>query len=201
MEIIKEDAFRKQLKKGLSGAYLFFGEEDYLKNLAVTYAREALVGDPSLACFNEIILDALDFHPEKLRSALMSFPMMADRKVILVRGLDLNAMKTGEFDLLCEVLSELSEYDYNVLIISVPSGLIEEGNLPKYKFFPHALSQRKAPRRKSCRQLAPFAKRPLKHTRFFLFFALFKTQLFPFFLKSIYFFLTGCNALLRIEIT
>ena len=31
MDIIKEDVFRKQIKKGLSGGYLFFGEEDFGK--------------------------------------------------------------------------------------------------------------------------------------------------------------------------
>ena len=131
IQFLKDADFRREVKSSPAVGYLLFGEEDYLKNLAVTYAREALVGDPSLACFNEIILDALDFHPEKLRSALMSFPMMADRKVILVRGLDLNAMKTGEFDLLCEVLSELSEYDYNTLLLPIAADALDEGILPR----------------------------------------------------------------------
>ena len=131
IQFLKDADFRREVKSSPAVGYLLFGEEDYLKNLAVAYAREVLVGDPSLACFNEIILDALDFHPEKLRSALMSFPMMADRKVILVRGLDLNAMKAGEFDLLCEVLSELSEYDYNTLLLPIAADALDEGILPR----------------------------------------------------------------------
>ena len=39
MEIIKEDGFRKLLKGGLSGGYLFFGEEDYLKAYAILRVR------------------------------------------------------------------------------------------------------------------------------------------------------------------
>ena len=31
MQMITEAEFRKQLKSGLKGGYLFFGEEDYLK--------------------------------------------------------------------------------------------------------------------------------------------------------------------------
>ena len=42
MDIIKEDAFRKQLKKGLSGAYLFFGDEDYLKNFSLKVASPVM---------------------------------------------------------------------------------------------------------------------------------------------------------------
>ena len=37
MEIIKGDDFRRSLKKGLSGGYFFFGDEDYLKH---SYAKE-----------------------------------------------------------------------------------------------------------------------------------------------------------------
>lgn len=131
LNMLKDADFRREIKSNPATGYLFFGEEDYLKNLAVTYARETLLGDPSFACFNEIIIDALDFHPEKLRSALMSLPMMAERKVILLRGLDMNAMKASELDGLCEVLSELEEYDYNTVLLPVASGNLDEGYLPK----------------------------------------------------------------------
>jgi DNA polymerase-3 subunit delta len=131
LNMLKDADFRREIKSSPSTGYLLFGEEDYLKNLAVTYARETLIGDPSFACFNEIVLDALDFHPEKLRSALMSLPMMADRKVILLRGLDLGAMKASELDALCEVLGELEEYDYNTVLLPVASGSLDEGYLPK----------------------------------------------------------------------
>lgn len=131
LNILKDADFRREIKSAPALGYLLFGEEDYLKNLAVTYARETLLGDPSFACFNEIILDALDFHPEKLRSALMSLPMMAERKVILLRGLDIDAMKASELDGLCEVLGELEEYDYNTVLLPVASGSLDEGYLPK----------------------------------------------------------------------
>ncbi len=131
MIILNEADFRKQLSEAPAGAYLLFGENDYLKNFAVHRARELLGGDPAFACFNEIILDALDFTPEQLRSALMPPPMMAERKVILIRGLNFENMKPSEPDALCDVLAELNEYDYNTVLIPVASGAIDEGYLPK----------------------------------------------------------------------
>ena len=131
LNILKDADFRREIKSAPATGYLLFGEEDYLKNLAVSFAREVLIGDPSFACFNEIVLDALDFHPEKLRSALMSLPMMADRKVILLRGLDINSLRSGELDALCDVLGELDEYDYNTVLLPVASGNLDEGFLPR----------------------------------------------------------------------
>ena len=131
MELIKEDGFRKLLKSGLSGGYLFFGEEDYMKAHAVSAARDAVAGDPSFALFNEVRLDAMDYSASALLDALMPLPMMAEQKIVTVSGIDFNNMKATELDELCDALDALSDYDYNVLIISVPAGLIEVGNIAK----------------------------------------------------------------------
>ena len=131
MTIIKDTDFHKQIKQAPAVGYLLFGEEDYLKDFAVRQAREVLGEDPAFACFNELIIDALDYDPERLRGALMPLPMMAPRKVIVLRGMDFNTMRQGELDALCDVLSELKEYDYNTLLIPVASGAIDEGRLPR----------------------------------------------------------------------
>lgn len=131
MEIIKEDLFRKKMKEGLSGGFLFFGEEDYLKSFALKSAREYICEDKSFEVFNDIKLDATDYTAPALLDALMPFPMMADKKIVTVSGLYPDLMKSSEIDDLCDVLETLSEYDYNVLIISVPADGLDEGNLPK----------------------------------------------------------------------
>ena len=131
MDIIKEDVFRKQLKTGLSGGYLFFGEEDYLKSFSLRSAREAIVSDDTFAVFNDVSIAPIDYTPGSLLNALMPPPMMSDKKIVTINGLAISAMKQSELDELYDVLSSLEDYDYNILIISVPDGLIDEGNLPK----------------------------------------------------------------------
>lgn len=132
MEIIKEDAFRRQLKQGLSGGYLFFGDEDYMKSYSVGAARNAVCADEAFSLFNDMKIDVMDYSASALLDALMPLPMMSDRKLVTVNGLNVTALKPRELDDLCDVLAVLPEYDYNILIISVPATMIEEGNLPKY---------------------------------------------------------------------
>ena len=139
MEIIKEEAFRKQLKKGLSGGYLFFGDEDYMKAYSVSAARRSICEDETFALFNDMKIDVMDYSASALLDALMPLPMMSEKKIVTVNGLNVNALKPKELDELCDVLATLEEYDYNVLIISVPATMIDEGNLPKY---PSALLKR-----------------------------------------------------------
>ena len=128
--IISEADFRK-LKTTAGRAFLFFGEEDYLKTYNVKAARERICPEPAFAVFNDITLDALDFTPDKLLDAMMPPPMMADERLIVIRGLDFTTMKPPEQDALCEALALLPEYDYNTVILHVAAGLIDEGYLPK----------------------------------------------------------------------
>ena len=131
MRIIKEADFRKEIKSIPATGYLFFGEEDYLKSFSVKTARDILCPDPSFSFFNEFKLEALDFTPQKLLDALMPLPMMADKKLVVVSGLNFNTMKSHELEELCEVLAELPHYDYNVLIITVAADCFDAGYLPK----------------------------------------------------------------------
>ena len=131
MELMREDEFRKQLKKGISGGYLFFGDEDYLKSFTLSAAREAICPDATFALFNDVRIDAMDYSAAGLLDALMPPPMMADQKIVTVSGVNLGGFRSFDVDDLCEALSALREYDYNVLILSVPAGQFEEGNLPK----------------------------------------------------------------------
>ncbi len=129
--MITEAEYRRQIGKTAGHAYLFFGEEDYLKSFDVRKTREAICPDESFAVFNDMTIDALDFTPEALLSALSPLPMMTEEKLVVVRGLDIGAMKPGELDALCEAMHGVEEYDYNTLIVTVPAGALDEGFLPK----------------------------------------------------------------------
>lgn len=123
--IIKEEEFRRLLKKGLSGAYLFAGDEDYLKSFSLKSARSTICSEPSFAIFNDIQIDPIDYSPEALVNALMPLPMMDEKKIVSINGLPIGNMRSNEIDELIEAISAIDEYDYNVLIISVPAGLID----------------------------------------------------------------------------
>ncbi len=129
--ILKDADFRKEIKSAPASGYLLFGEEDYLKTISVDFARQTLCPDDTSRAFNEIVLDALDYTPERLLDALATLPMLAERKVIVLRGLNFSSMRSAELDALCRVLSELSTYDYNTLLIPVGADAMDLGFLPK----------------------------------------------------------------------
>ena len=131
MNILSADDFRKEIKKGLSGGYLFFGDEDYLKLNALNNARSSVCEEEAFAFFNDIRIDPLNLNADSLIDALAPLPMMSENKIVSVSGLDLSLLKAHEIDALCDVFDSLDEYPSNVLIICVTADGIDEGRLPK----------------------------------------------------------------------
>ena len=124
-----ENEFRQELKK-LDGGYLFYGNEDYLK---YSYSKEVkkLILDGMFDEFNHIVLYGEDFSPSSLMDAMATMPMMSDKKLVEVRGVDFKSLKKDEWDDLADALSHLKEYDHTVLIVRADSSCFDEGRLPK----------------------------------------------------------------------
>ncbi len=130
--LLKESDFRKELKSSPTGGYLFFGDEDYMKAAALRMARQSITdSDPTMAPFNDVRLDGLDFTPGGLLDTLSVPPMGADRKIISITGLNVGALRAAELDKLCEALAAISDYSYNLVILSVAADALDPGNLPK----------------------------------------------------------------------
>lgn len=127
MEIITDAEFRRQIKAAPRTGYLFYGDEDYLKTHAVSLAVSTISPEPAFSFFNEFRMDYADYTPARLAETLMPLPMQAERKIIILTGFDFGALRASETDELCSVLSMLSEYDYNTVILSVAAGCIDEG--------------------------------------------------------------------------
>ena len=143
--ILTDSDIRKQIKSGdLSGAYLFFGEEDYLKNYTAKAIKEAVLCDPVFSVFNEVSMEFGDFTPFALENALMSPPMGMtgeEKKIITVHGFSFNGAKASFIDDLVSAISLIGELTYNILVIIVPPDCIDAGKLPSR---PSALLKRLA---------------------------------------------------------
>ncbi len=125
-----EAEFKAELKN-LRCGYLFFGGEDYLKYV---YSKEVAkrILDGTFDEFNHIILYAEDFSPASLSQAISAFPMMADKKLVEVRGVDYTSLKKDVWEALDDVLSTLSENDHTILIIRADNDCFNAGKLPDY---------------------------------------------------------------------
>ncbi len=75
---------REIKEKGISGAYLFYGEELYLRDRYIERIKEVIPED-GFAEFNLITLDGKTAGLEAMADAIESYPMMSEKKLVIIR--------------------------------------------------------------------------------------------------------------------
>ncbi|MBQ7715683.1 MAG: DNA polymerase III subunit delta [Clostridia bacterium] len=125
--------FRAEIKNGLSGGYLLYGDEEYLKERLISLAKKAILGDDAdLAAFNLVETDENSYTDSFLDDAISTVPMMSD-KVCVVCRVRFSELKEAQKKELYSSLDALSAAPSTVLFLVIPSGYFDEGNLKKNK--------------------------------------------------------------------
>lgn len=112
-----------------SGAYLFFGKEKYLMENAVGYLLNKYV--KGTEAFNYTKFKGSDVKPEDIISACETYPVMNDKKVVLVRDVCDFLANYELKDSFYEFLDKLSDF---VILIFWDTGDIKK-TTKYYKYF------------------------------------------------------------------
>ena len=115
--------FRKELKNGLSGTYLFYGDEEYLKRFYAQRAEKHTVGDdPDLASWNTHVINAEgDANLGELEAAVLSVSMMGDRTFVRYNA-DLTSLSADETKALIDIIENIDPEQTVLLIVAPPGG-------------------------------------------------------------------------------
>lgn len=123
---------KAKIKSGaIGGAYLFAGEEDYLKKYYAGEIEKLAVPDEAFAPFNKCVFDGSDISFAELADAIESPPMMSDFKLIEWRYPDIDTMRKGELEKLEEIASAVSSSAYAVLVIIVGTDGFDHGTVKR----------------------------------------------------------------------
>lgn len=114
---------RDTLKRGIfDGAYYIHGEDDFQKDDALRQLVDAAV-EPAMRDFNMEVTRAQDLDAKTLDAALSALPMMADRRILVVR--DASALKKDARKVLDKYLANPSP-DVLVLLIETSGGKVDK---------------------------------------------------------------------------
>ena len=104
----------QQIRSGeLTGAYAFFGEEQYLLQNTLLRIRAAVVQE-DFAAFNHRVLPGKGLDLAELSEAVEAFPAFSEKTLIEVDDLELGKMCQEDKETLLQIISDLP--DYAVLI-------------------------------------------------------------------------------------
>lgn len=95
----------KLIKPNMRGAYLFYGDEEYLKLRYREKLRTALLADETLAPFNHAVINELS----RLAGEIETLPMMADRRLVEVQDVNLGKLNKDSIEALSELLQHTED--------------------------------------------------------------------------------------------
>ena len=134
--IITPLEYKSELKNGIHGGWLFFGEEAYLKKHSLEQTRKSVLGDGWAESFSHKRVSCLDFDIEKMTDAVSTvslFGMQEDGGVTLAEFHELHfgELKEEQWRQLENLLSTLDgNPDVALIVVTTPEEL-DTGILPK----------------------------------------------------------------------
>ncbi len=130
-DIITDSDFRKKIKFGIDDKtphkYFFFGDEDYLKHAAIEAAKASVPGDPS---FDFAYIGSADYSEESVISAIAAPPMFGAFRLVAL-SLNFSDLRPAEVTSLIDIISDVDDDGYTIVLLSLPSDGFDPGILPK----------------------------------------------------------------------
>lgn len=101
--------FEQELKNNKLGSlYIFHGVEAYLRNYYLNLLKQKLV-QPGFEGFNYTLLEGSGVTFDALSDAVFSYPMMADKKLVVLRDFDIMKPPAAMKDKIPELIANLPE--------------------------------------------------------------------------------------------
>ncbi|MBO5788985.1 MAG: DNA polymerase III subunit delta [Clostridia bacterium] len=112
----------------VSGCFLFYGEEEYLKKHYRDALRKKVLTDDGLDALNHTIFDGDSVSMSELYEAVKAMPMMADHHLIEWHHANIENLKAAEMDNLLTIAEQIKEvYDYSILLICASEEGVDKG--------------------------------------------------------------------------
>lgn len=109
---------KNKIKSGnIGGAYIFAGEEDYLKKHYLSEIANICCPDEAFSLFNRVTFDGADIDLAEISEAIQAPPMMSDAKLIEWKYPDLDKMKESDKKTLIGIAETLKDYPYITLVL------------------------------------------------------------------------------------
>ena len=107
MAVLYEDAVKKDISSGdFASGYILFGDDAYLKKLYSDKLADKTAGLDSVFDLQKF---SGDCDLQEVYDAVMQFPMMTDRRCVILTDYDYEKAGKGDFERLCGLLEDLND--------------------------------------------------------------------------------------------
>ena len=121
-----EEKLAAELKSSISGAFVFFGDEDYMKEHYLEKIRKKVLTAEGFETFNHFVVSfsaasnlSADELFARLSDAVDAFPMFQEQKLVEIRDLSITGITPKNFESLISVLTHASTLTDTVTVLNL----------------------------------------------------------------------------------
>ena len=142
-----ESELRDLIKQDIRGGFLFYGDEDYLKQHYKKEIRRAVLADcpPDLEELNRISLTLEDGDFTKLTTAMGTLPMMAEKILVEVAPPNMGSWREKERKTFLTAIEGISDAPETVLVVIAARDTLDVGTAKKPSAFFRNLCEKLTP--------------------------------------------------------
>lgn len=108
MALISENELKNKIKSCPTGAYLIFGDEDYLKKIYIDKIIKATVED-DFSDFNLHVFDGKTVTLSEIYDSVEAFPMMSESTCVLVNDMQLDSLDDDSFAMFKDIINDVPD--------------------------------------------------------------------------------------------
>lgn len=103
MAIANEEILKREIKKGDANVYVLFGEDGYLKKMYMEKISTACAEKDDIFNYQKFQLDC---DLQEVYDAVLQFPMMSDKKCVILNDYDFEHCAKSDLTKLCTIICE-----------------------------------------------------------------------------------------------
>lgn len=106
MAVVFEETLKRSLKDGKTNVYILFGDDGYLKKMYKDKISRAVSDPEDVFNFNKF---GPDCDLQEVYDAVLQFPMMSDKKCVILTDYDFSGCTKSDYDKLCTIIAEVPD--------------------------------------------------------------------------------------------
>ena len=106
MAIVGEQALKSRMGKGDISVYLLFGDDGYLKKMYTKKIAEKVAEEDDVFNYQKFFGES---DLQDVYDAVLQFPVMSDKKFVILTDYDFEKCEKSAFDKLCTLVAEVPD--------------------------------------------------------------------------------------------
>lgn len=125
MAIITEQALKQKLKNNNSNVYILLGNDSYLKQMYAKKIGSMCADEDDIFNYQKF---AGDCDLQEVYDAVLQFPMMCDKKFVILTDYDFEGCSKSDFEKLCTIITETPDTCVFVLAFDALQIAVKKNN-------------------------------------------------------------------------